>query len=48
MLDKTSERLKIDGAQTNLVPKAGLNMYESLSLAGHREVSVVRINRYPY
>ena len=47
MLDKTFERLKMDRAQTNLVRKAGFTMYESLSL-GHREVSVVRINRCPY
>ena len=39
MLDKTFERLKTDSAQTNLVRKAGLTMYESHS--GHREMSVL-------
>ena len=38
MLEKTFEMLKIDSAQTNLVRKAGLAMYESLSLGTQKSV----------
>ena len=41
--DKTAERLKIDSAQINSVRKAGLSMYESLSLAWDTEKGLLSI-----